>query len=122
MNNYAEEFAAVLKVHNYTLLDIAWVGTTKFKIPVSEFISVAKNTIYNAGYGRPKTPGDIIVVMEDGSWFKRNEYDGSEYWTHEIPPIEPIDVWHIQSHSFNYEEEKIEPDNWTPMLSEYCMK
>ena len=41
---------------------------------------------YDEGYGSQNLYG--IVWLEDGTWFTRGEYDGSEWWEHhELPEI-----------------------------------
>ena len=35
---------------------------------------------YDSGYGQQELYG--IVWLTDGSWFSREEYDGSEWWQH----------------------------------------
>lgn len=122
MTDYANELVKKLGMYGYVPTDIAWVGTSEFKIPISEFIATALGTTYNAGYGRPETPGDVMIVMKDGSWFKRYEYDGSECWVYEVPPIEPAVTLHIHARTFNYKDAGIAPDNWAPALYEYCIK
>jgi len=38
---------------------------------------------YNNGYGCQLIDG--IILMNDGCWFEREEYDGSEWWTFRKP-------------------------------------
>lgn len=41
---------------------------------------------YDSGYGGQELFG--IIWMQDGTWFTRGEYDGSEWWQHHsCPPI-----------------------------------
>ena len=120
MTNYMEEFNHVLSLHDYTIDNIVWIGTSDFKIPISEFIKVATNTVYNAGFGQPETPSDIVVVMDDNSYFERREYDGAEYWFHKNPLREPHTTFHLSADTFNYIDAKIDLYNWAPTLIEYC--
>ena len=47
---------------------------------------------YNDGYGTQHLFGTIWC--EDGVWFNRHEYDGSECWDHhKYPSIPNIDQW-----------------------------
>ena len=41
---------------------------------------------YSAGYGSTKVATDLIILFRDGTWLERDEYDGSEWWTHCAPP------------------------------------
>lgn len=45
---------------------------------------------YDAGYGGQELFGNIW--MEDGSWFERAEYDGSEWWTYKSTPRIPNEL------------------------------
>ena len=41
---------------------------------------------YDSGYGGQELFG--TVWLEDGTWLSRGEYDGSEWWEHNVlPPI-----------------------------------
>ena len=41
---------------------------------------------YDSGYGGQELFG--TVWLEDGTWLSRGEYDGSEWWIHNVlPPI-----------------------------------
>lgn len=42
---------------------------------------------YYSGYGGQELGGEI--AMNDGSWYERGEYDGSEWWEHKRFPKEP---------------------------------
>lgn len=122
MVNYAEETLRFLKRYNYTIDDIDWIGTDDFIIPIHEFFDIARKTIYNASFGRPETPGDIIIVMKDDSWFDRFEYDGAEGWEYHIPHVKPIITTHIKTRTFNYKDAGIDPYDWAPALNEYVVK
>jgi hypothetical protein len=45
---------------------------------------------YDSGYGGQELHG--IVWLEDGTWFSRGEYDGSEWWEHNVLPSIPDDL------------------------------
>lgn len=44
------------------------------------------NFLYDDGYGTNEIPLDLIIGFPDGSFLKRGEYDGSEWWEY----IEPF--------------------------------
>ena len=121
MANYAEETLRFLERYNYTIDDIDWIGTDDFIIPIHEFFDIARKTMYNASFGRPETPGDIIIVMKDESWFDRFEYDGAEGWEYHIPHVKPIVTAHIKTRTFNYKDAGIDPYDWMPALNEYVV-
>lgn len=37
---------------------------------------------YDSGYGSAKIAEDLIIVLADGSYLGRSEYDGAEEWVH----------------------------------------
>lgn len=102
MINYYEELKHVLTKHGYALLDIDWIGTRDFTVPVYEFLQTALKTDYNNGYGGVATPMDVVIVMKDGSWFERAEYDGSEWWEYKKPYTKPQVNRHLNAQNFEY--------------------
>ena len=44
---------------------------------------------YDSGYGRQELYG--TVWLEDGTWLSRGEYDGSEWWEHNVLPDIPAE-------------------------------
>lgn len=43
---------------------------------------------YHDGFGSQELFGTIWYV--DGTWSERDEYDGSEWWTHRVRPPLPV--------------------------------
>lgn len=78
--NFGKETRNTLNHYSFTIDDISWIGTREFKVPINEFFRLANNTMYDNGYGIPAIPLDLLIVMKDGSYFERREYDGSEWW------------------------------------------
>lgn len=98
--NFGEETISKLVDYNYTINDIDWIGNRSMEIPVHEFFDAARNTMYDAGYGGASMPLDLLIVMKDGSYFERGEYDGSEWWRY-VPIIERPSVHaHLKNNSF----------------------
>lgn len=54
-------------------------------ISVDKFIELA-NVLYYDGYGAQEVASDLVLIMNDGSWYERAEYDGSEWWVHKKCP------------------------------------
>lgn len=52
----------------------------------NEFLNSLDFT-YDDGYGCQELYG--TVWLEDGTWLSRGEYDGSEWWKHNVLPIIP---------------------------------
>jgi hypothetical protein len=48
---------------------------------------VKLNFKYDNGYGGQQLFG--AVWLEDGTWLSRGEYDGSEWWNHNVLPTIP---------------------------------
>lgn len=44
---------------------------------------------YDGGYGGQELYG--TVWLEDGTWLSRGEYDGSEWWKHNVLPAIPAE-------------------------------
>jgi hypothetical protein len=44
---------------------------------------------YDSGYGGQELYG--TVWLEDGTWLSRGEYDGSEWWEHNVLPAIPAE-------------------------------
>lgn len=42
---------------------------------------------YDNGYGSQEIDGQVMLC--DGTWLERREYDGSEWWAHCYPPSIP---------------------------------
>ena len=71
--------------HGHTLENIEFVTLYGMDIDLDEFVRFAHNFDYDAGYGREYVP-PFIVMMNDGTWYERAEYDGSEWWQlHKAP-------------------------------------
>ena len=113
--NLATETINVLNKNKYTVEDIDWIGNNDFTIPIREFFDVALNTTYNNGYGSAQIPCDLIIMMKDGSWYSRGEYDGSEWWQYNRQLSKPTIQLHLKVRNF------IEADyDWDPTLAEAC--
>ena len=44
----------------------------------------AIDVLYDSGYGSQQLFG--LVLFSDNTWLSREEYDGSEWWIHNVPP------------------------------------
>lgn len=88
MKNLKNETLEVLAEHGKNAASVMWVGTEGFTIPTDDFWKLADKT-YNDGYGAPEVATDLIVVGE-GWWLERHEYDGSEWWEYKEHPSCPL--------------------------------
>ena len=67
--------------------EVLWVGSHTMQIPLDHFQKIA-DSYYDAGYGAPEIPMDLMVVGPDW-WLERHEYDGAEWWEFKQYPTEP---------------------------------
>jgi len=73
-------------------LTVTWVGSAdgKYSITWDQFKYLAKDLEYDNGYGGQEIASDLVVVLSDGSWLVRHEYDGSEEWRRvKVPIMQP---------------------------------
>lgn len=54
-------------------------------ISIDKFIKLA-NVLYDDGYGGQEVAADLVLIMNDGGWYERAEYDGSEWWVRKKCP------------------------------------
>lgn len=87
MINLLKETKEILERHGLTLEDIKWVSADEGLIPVELFLIKADHE-YDDGYGSVKVDPCLIVVG-DGWWLERREYDGSEWWAFCAAPVKP---------------------------------
>lgn len=88
MTNLLKEVIENLKEEGYTVSDVDWIGISNGNIATfDEFEKLAKNINYDSGYGLQEIHPELIVVLKDGCWFERVEYDGSEWFTFKVPPV-----------------------------------
>ena len=81
MTNLLKETKNKLEDMGVSTDDVDWVGSSngEFAISWAEFEAIA-NVNYDAGFGAPEIATDLVVVLKDGSFLERGEYDGSEWW------------------------------------------
>lgn len=98
--NFAEETVNALNRYHYSINDISWIGNRRYDIPIHEFFDAARKTNYNNGYGLAAMPLDLLIVLKDGSYFERAEYDGSEWWRYVAAIDRPSYHTHLKYKSF----------------------
>lgn len=77
--NLLNETITVLHNNNYGMDDIEAIQGSDIRISVDRFKELA-DVDYDNGYGAQEVATDLVILMKDGSWFSRGEYDGSEWW------------------------------------------
>jgi len=86
--NLLEETLGILRRNGKTPADVHWVGCEHFWFTWDEFEELARNADYNCDYGSAEVAEDLMVVG-DGWWLERNEYDGNEWWEFKQLPKKP---------------------------------
>ncbi len=95
MRNLLKETIDDLAKNGKTLDDVAWIGCKDFMIPMDEFLRLA-DANYDDGYGGTEVADDLVVVG-DGWWLERHNYDGSEWWEYKEQPKTPNNIKHVNS-------------------------
>ena len=90
MSDLKNETISVLKHDGYTVADIEFISLYDTEIPISEFFEFAAGFWYNSGYGHEYVP-PFVLMMADGNWYTRGEYDGSEWWELHKSPNMPTE-------------------------------
>ena len=85
MNLY-DEAVRILEIYGKTMQDIVFIQGSKFRISWDNFVSVAKETNYDNGFGAQEVAMDLVLVGDD-FWLEREEYDGSEGWAFKQIPL-----------------------------------
>ena len=99
MENLLEETTEKLKNNNKNIEDIKWIGTNKHYVDIDKFLEVA-NTKYDDGYGAPEVAENLLIVG-DGWWLERHEYDGSEWWEYKETPKKPSNKLELKALTVN---------------------
>ena len=89
--NFGKETRGELIVSNYSIKDIAWIGDNRgqYYVDIDAFFTAADNYVYDSGYGSTGVPLDLVIMMKDGAYFYRKEYDGSEWWGYHVDMRKP---------------------------------
>ncbi|AQP41493.1 prophage Pi3 protein [Streptococcus gallolyticus] len=85
MTNLWEETLRKLATYEKTFKDVKYIQGLDFAITKENFEQVAKKTTYDSGYGKSEVAEDLVIVG-DGWWLERNEYDGAEWWEYKETP------------------------------------
>ena len=79
MNMY-EEIVSKLDRCGYSVSDIAAITCDDGDVNINTFLELAKDEDYDEGYGGAQVASDLVILLKDGHWFERREYDGAEWW------------------------------------------
>lgn len=85
--NLLKETIARMKANGKTPEDVSWVGSKdgKYAMEWGDFAKISADVEYDNGFGAQEVATDLVVVG-DGWWMERKEYDGSEYWDFKSAP------------------------------------
>lgn len=88
--NLLQETQDAIRSSGHTPEDIIFIGSEESGHQCSweEFCHLA-DVEYDEGFGAQRVATDLIVVFEDGQKLWRGEYDGSEWWEHSTPFVQP---------------------------------
>ena len=89
-----DEILDCLEEHLYTVEDIVSVSLNVHEfdknsssiryhtvnLDVEKFLEASKDIKYNDGYGTAYIDISLRILMKDGGFFQRQEYDGSEWF------------------------------------------
>lgn len=98
MRNLKEETLAALLKHGQAWDDVVAIQGRDFRISRRHFLKLA-DVEYDPGYGSQEVASDLVILMRDGSWFTRAEYDGSEWWAYHKAPERLQEVSDDKVHS-----------------------
>ena len=103
MANLLKEIIEDLEDQGYTASDVDWVGTRNGNIATfAEFEKLAKDIDYYSGYGSQEINPELIVVLKNGSWFERAEYDGSEWFEFKEAPVKSTNARQLTKRNILY--------------------
>lgn len=105
MMNLLAETIEALEAHDKCPAEVLWVGRKVsnynpmyYKSTWDDFSNKA-NFTYDEGYGGVNIPLDLVIVG-DGFWLERHEYDGAEWWEYkELPKallVKPLELPHYE--------------------------
>lgn len=89
--NLLDETVEILEKYGKTLDDVLYIQGDDFEITRKNFETVARDTNYDSGFGAQHVATDLVLVG-DGWWIERCEYDGSEWWEFKTIPTEKAKV------------------------------
>lgn len=99
MMNLYDELVETLAMNDKTIQDITHVCGVAFQIPVAEFLTLAKNTIYNRNSKQAEIVMDLKIIGQD--FVVTREQDqmciGDEYFVFETTTDEDLPYRSISS-------------------------
>ena len=96
VTNLLVETKQALSAHGYSHTDVDWVGASNGSKTCDwkKFATIA-DKIFDPGYGSNEVSTSLVIVLFDGAWFERHEYDGSEWWDFKTTPTAKSDASNV---------------------------
>ena len=90
--NLLQETLDAMDDNNLVPNDISFIGSSdgEYQCTWDEYKFIA-NFEYDDGYGGQEVACDLVVRFNNGIYFDRGEYDGSEWWDINGRPFESSD-------------------------------
>lgn len=85
MKNLLGETTEVILGHGHKLSDVVRVQTKDHAGTWEDFMNLAANVNYDAGFGGEEINTDLKIIGVDW-WLERGTYDGSEWWEYKRLP------------------------------------
>ena len=85
LTNLWEETVEILERNGLSFDDVKQVQVSEGYINKEWFKVKAMTTNYDSGYGTAEIRLDLLIIG-DGWWLERGEYDGSEWWDFKAQP------------------------------------
>lgn len=79
MTNLYDETVEILELHDKTITDIEYIGSSRTKINTNKALELMKKTNYDSGFGGQEIADNLMIKGNDFI-MTRGEYDGSEWW------------------------------------------
>ena len=86
--NLLKETIEKLRKHNKEPKDVLYCGTPDFGYFTWEDFEKVADIEYDEGFGGQRVAEDLIIVG-NGFWLERHEYDGSEWWEYKAIIAKP---------------------------------
>lgn len=105
MINFKRETLLALGEKGFTTNDIKVIMVSNedesYLIFPDNFFNVA-DFEYSNDYGNVNINPNLIIIMKNGTWFCRSEYDGKEKWEHRHYPKQPHIYKYISKESLKW--------------------
>lgn len=88
MINFLEETIEEIRRAGHKIEDVVCITDTKHYINWNDFKHLA-DFKYDASYGIHEIQLELTIILNNGTWLERREYDGKEWWVHCTAPTQP---------------------------------